>query len=41
MFVGQPAEEGGGGARAMVAAGLFTRFAKPDMGFALHVGPGP
>ena len=41
MFVAQPAEEGGGGARAMVADGLFTRFPKPDMGFALHVGPGP
>ena len=41
MFVGQPAEEGGGGARAMLADGLFTRFPKPDMGFALHVGPGP
>jgi len=41
MFIGQPAEEGGGGARAMVADGLFTRFPKPDHGFALHVGPGP
>jgi hippurate hydrolase len=41
MFVGQPAEEGGGGAKAMVADGLFTRFPKPDYGFALHVGPGP
>src|SRR5258707_7216504 len=41
MFVGQPAEEGGGGARAMLADGMFSRFAKPDMGFALHVGPGP
>ena len=41
MFVGQPAEEGGGGARSMVADGLFTRFPKPDYGFALHVGPGP
>jgi amidohydrolase len=41
MFVAQPAEEGGGGAKAMVADGLFTRFAKPDYGFALHVGPGP
>ena len=41
MFVGQPAEEGGGGAKAMVADGLFTRFPKPDMGFALHVGPAP
>ena len=41
MFVGQPAEEAGGGARTMVADGLFTRFPKPDFGFALHVGPGP
>jgi len=41
MFVGQPAEEGGGGARSMVNDGLFTRFAKPDYGFALHVGPYP
>jgi hippurate hydrolase len=41
MFVGQPAEEGGGGAKAMVSDGLFTRFPKPDFGFALHVGPGP
>src|SRR5882672_601784 len=41
MFVGQPAEEGGGGARTMIADGLFTRFPKPDYGFALHVGPGP
>jgi amidohydrolase len=41
MFVGQPAEEGGGGAKSMVDDGLFTRFPKPDYGFALHVGPGP
>ena len=41
MLVGQPAEEGDGGARAMLADGLFTRFGKPDYGFALHVGPGP
>ena len=41
MFVGQPAEEGGGGARRMVEDGLFKRFPKPDYGFALHVGPGP
>jgi len=41
MFVGQPAEEGDGGAKAMLADGLFTRFGKPDYGFALHVGPGP
>lgn len=41
MFIAQPAEEGGGGAKAMVNDGLFTRFKKPDYGFALHVGPGP
>jgi hippurate hydrolase len=41
MFVGQPAEEGDGGAKAMLADGLFERFGKPAMGFALHVGPGP
>ena len=41
MFVAQPAEEGGGGAKAMVEDGLFTRFKKPDYGFALHVGPVP
>lgn len=41
MFIGQPAEETTGGARGMLADGLFTRFGKPDMGFALHVGPGP
>src|ERR1700759_2399979 len=34
MFIGQPAEETGGGAKAMVADGLFTRFPKPDAGFA-------
>jgi amidohydrolase len=41
MFVGQPAEETTGGARAMIADKLFERFGKPDLGFALHVGPGP
>src|SRR3984893_4372250 len=41
MFVGQPAEEGDGGAKAMLADGLFTRFPKPDIGFVLHVGPSP
>ena len=39
MFVAQPAEERGGGARAMLADGLFTRFPKFDYGFAAHVGP--
>jgi hippurate hydrolase len=37
MFIGQPAEEAIGGARAMLADGLFTRFPKPDIGFAQHV----
>jgi hippurate hydrolase len=41
MFIGQPAEESIGGARAMIADGLFTRWPKPDLGFAQHVGPGP
>jgi hippurate hydrolase len=37
MFVGQPAEEKGGGAGAMLDDGLFTRFPKPDWAVALHV----
>jgi hippurate hydrolase len=37
MFIGQPAEERGEGARRMLEAGLFTRFPKPDMALALHV----
>ena len=41
MFIAQPAEEIGSGAKAMLADGLFTRFPKPDFGFALHDGPGP
>jgi hippurate hydrolase len=41
MFIGQPSEEGVSGASAMLADGLFTRFPKPDYGFALHVHPGP
>ncbi|MBU6166432.1 MAG: amidohydrolase [Alphaproteobacteria bacterium] len=36
VMVGQPAEEGLGGARAMIADGLFTRFPKPDFALALH-----
>src|SRR4051794_28471519 len=36
MFIAQPAEEVGAGASAMLADGLFTRFPKPDAGFALH-----
>ncbi|RKF19377.1 amidohydrolase [Altericroceibacterium spongiae] len=41
MFIGQPAEETVGGARAMLDDGLFERFPKPDYGFAAHVFPGP
>jgi amidohydrolase len=41
MFIAQPAEEIGAGAQAMLADGLFTRFKKPDVGFALHDGPIP
>src|SRR5215475_13016015 len=41
MFIAQPAEEVGAGARAMLADGLFTRFPKPDIGFALHDGDFP
>jgi hippurate hydrolase len=39
MFIGQPSEETVGGAKAMLADGLFTRWPKPDVGFAAHVGP--
>jgi amidohydrolase len=39
MFIAQPAEEALSGARAMLADGLFTRFKKPDFGFALHDSP--
>ena len=41
MFIGQPAEEAGGGAKAMLADGLFKRFPKPDFAFALHTSPSP
>src|SRR6201992_3397579 len=40
MFIAQPAEEEVTGAKAMLADGLFTRFPKPDVGFALHDGAG-
>jgi hippurate hydrolase len=36
MMVGQPAEEGLGGARAMLTDGLFTRFPKPDFALSFH-----
>lgn len=39
MLVGQPAEERGAGAKAMLEDGLFERFPKPDFAVALHVSP--
>ena len=36
VFVGQPAEEKGGGARAMLNDGLYTRFPKPDFALGFH-----
>ncbi|MEQ8703101.1 MAG: amidohydrolase [Phaeodactylibacter sp.] len=40
VFIGQPAEERGGGAKAMLADGLYERFPKPDYAIALHVNAG-
>ena len=37
MLVGQPAEEKGAGAKAMLDDGLFENFSKPDFALALHV----
>lgn len=37
VMIGQPAEERGAGARAMLKDGLFERFPKPDYNIALHV----
>src|SRR5207244_600570 len=36
VFIGQPAEEVGAGARRMLADGLYTRFPRPDYCFGLH-----
>jgi amidohydrolase len=36
VMIGQPAEEMGGGAKAMLDDGLFTRFPKPDFVLAIH-----
>jgi amidohydrolase len=38
MLIGQPAEETITGAKAMLGDGLFTRFPKPDVAVAMHVG---
>ncbi len=36
VFVGQPAEDRGIGARAMLKAGLYQKFPKPDFALAVH-----
>jgi len=36
MLIGQPAEETVGGAKAMLADGLYDRFERPDLVIALH-----
>lgn len=36
MLIGQPAEERGSGAKAMLDDGLFVRFGKPNYALALH-----
>lgn len=38
VVIGQPAEERGAGAQAMLDDGLFRRFPRPDYAVALHVG---
>jgi len=40
IMIGQPAEERGGGARALLAGGLYGRWPVPDYALALHVDPG-
>jgi hippurate hydrolase len=41
LAVFQPAEEVGGGAEGMIAAGLFDRFGIPDVALGQHVAPMP
>src|SRR6202051_4378235 len=36
MLIGQPAEESGGGAQAMLADGVVTRVPRPDYAVAIH-----
>jgi amidohydrolase len=36
LFVGQPAEETGNGARALLNAGLYEKFGKPDFALGFH-----
>jgi hippurate hydrolase len=40
IMISQPAEERGAGAKAMLDAGLFTKFPRPDYNLALHVNAG-
>ncbi|MEM6913103.1 MAG: amidohydrolase [Pseudomonadota bacterium] len=40
ILIGQPAEERVGGARAMLADGLYTKFPKPDYALGFHVWSG-
>ncbi|MDG2014250.1 MAG: amidohydrolase [Pirellulaceae bacterium] len=40
MLIGQPAEERGSGAVAMIDAGLFEKFKKPDVCLAIHCAAG-
>jgi hippurate hydrolase len=40
VFIAQPAEERVGGAKAMIADGLYTRFPKPDYALGFHVNSG-
>jgi len=37
VMIGQPAEERGAGAKAMLVDGLFERFPRPDYNLAIHV----
>ncbi|MBR07017.1 MAG: peptidase M20 [Rickettsiales bacterium] len=39
IFIGQPAEEIGAGARAMLNDGLYEKFGVPDYGIGLHSSP--
>jgi len=39
VFIGQPAEEVGAGARLMLRDGLFEKFPRPDYALALHCDP--
>ena len=39
IMIGQPAEEIGGGAQAMLDDGLFTRFPRPDYALSVHDEP--